>query len=263
MIDLHSHVLPGIDDGAADLDEALAMARAAAADGVTTVVATPHADTHQPRSDVAARVLALQAELDAAGIALRLLPGVEIALSPDVPERLRDGTLLTLAGSRYALIELPFNVMPPHVDRVLYEVQLAGFTPLMAHVERYRYVQSALERLDEWCERGAVLQVTAGSLRGDFGSRPRAAAAAIARGAWPAVLASDAHDSRHRRPELAFTRALVAALADEARAAELLDAGPAAIVEDRPFPRPVPRRRDEPSDEPGPLSRLFQRLLGR
>ena len=263
MIDLHSHILAGIDDGAADLDESLAMARLAVADGIEVLAATPHADVHRPRSEVAARVGELQAELDAQGVPLRLLPGVEIALTPDVPARLADRTLPTLAGSRYALIELPFNVLPPHVGQVLFDVQMAGFTPVMAHVERYRYVQDAPERLREWADRGVVLQVNASSLRGDFGAGPRRAAETVVRGAWPAVLASDSHDSRRRRPELAFARALVEALAGPARVAELLDTGPAAIVANQPFPTPAPRSASHgPDRPPGPLGRLLRRVMG-
>jgi protein-tyrosine phosphatase len=263
VIDLHSHILPGVDDGAADLQDALSMAFFAAADGVETLVATPHASAERPRADLAARVADLQAALDAESLPLRVLTGAEIALSPGVPAKLADRLLPTLAGSRYALVELPFAVLPPHVDQVLFEMQLAGFTPVMAHVERYRYVQSSIERLQEWSARGVILQVNASSLRGDFGPRPREAAEAIVRRAWPAVLASDAHDTLRRRPELAFARALVAALAGDARAADLLDAGPAAILADRPFPAPTPRPPDPPSDTPGPLGRLIRRVLGR
>jgi protein-tyrosine phosphatase len=267
VIDLHAHILPALDDGAADLDESLAMAATAVADGITTLLATPHADVHRPRADVAARVLELQGELDARGVRLRLLPGAEIALSPDVPARLADRTLTTLAGSRYALVELPFNVMPPHVDQVLFDVQMAGFTPVMAHVERYRFVQGALDRLADWCDCGVILQVNASSLRGDFGAGPRRAAEAVVRSAWPAVLASDAHDSRRRRPELGFARPLVEALTDAARAAELLDAGPAAIVADQAFPTPTARapggEYDSSSTALAGIPALLRRLLGR
>jgi protein-tyrosine phosphatase len=263
VIDLHSHILPGVDDGAADLQDALSMAFFAAADGVETLVATPHASAERPRPDIADLVAELQAALDAESLPLRILPGAEIALSPGVAAKLAARLLPTLAGSRYALVELPFAVLPPNVEQVLFDVQLAGFTPIMAHVERYRYVQSSIERLAEWSERGVILQVNASSLRGDFGPRPREAAEAIVRRAWPAVLASDAHDSLRRRPELAFARALVTALAGEARAAELLDVGPAAIVADQPFPAPTPRSPDVPTDTGGPLGRLIRRVLRR
>jgi protein-tyrosine phosphatase len=264
VIDLHTHVLPGADDGAADLDESLSMAETAVADGIGTLVATPHADASRPRGDVGARVLELQAELDARGVALQIVPGAEIALTPDVPRLLADRTLPTLAGSRYALVELPFSVMPPHVDQVLFDLQLAGFVPVLAHVERYRFVQGALERLQDWSAHGVILQVNASSLRGDFGPGPRRAAEAVVRSDWPAVLASDSHDSRRRRPELAFAHALVSALADGERAGELLRAGPAAILADRAFPTPAPRSSgEEHGGAQGPLARLFRRLSGR
>lgn len=237
------------------------MARAAVADGIAALAATPHAGPHRPQPNLAERVAELQAALDAHEIALRLLVGAEIALSPDVTARLSDRTLPTLAGSRYALVELPFNLLPPNVDQTLYEMQLAGFTPVMAHVERYRFVHGSPERLAEWAERGVILQLNAGSLRGDFGSSPRRVAEEVVGNDWPAILASDAHDSRRRKPQLAFARALAIGLADEARAAELLDAGPAAIASNLPFPTPAPR---SPAgalvDGPGPLGRLLRRL---
>jgi protein-tyrosine phosphatase len=263
VIDLHTHVLPGIDDGAADLEDAVAMARLAVDDGILVLVATPHANVGRPHADVAERVAELQAALDAAAVKLRVLPGAEIALSPDVPARLSDRTLPTLAGSRYVLVELPFNVAPPNVEQTLFEIQVAGFVPVMAHAERYRYTQGTPERLAEWCQRGSILQVNAGSLRGDFGPGSRRAAEEVVRRGWPAVLASDAHESRRRRPELAFARALVAEMADAARAVELLEAGPDAIVADQPFPTPVPRSSMQAADDGGRIQRFVRRLLDR
>ncbi|RDV84794.1 tyrosine-protein phosphatase [Ammonifex thiophilus] len=140
MIDIHTHILPGLDDGAEDLEEALSMARLALADGVTALVATPHVirgSFFPSRQEILETVSLLNERLAEQGLPLRVLPGAEYRLEPDLPERLAKGELVPLNDAgRYLLVELPSTFVPPYAERVLYELQLQGVTPILAHPER-------------------------------------------------------------------------------------------------------------------------------
>jgi protein-tyrosine phosphatase len=247
VIDLHAHILPAIDDGPTTMVGSYEMALLAVEDGRRTIVATPHVSAERPWPDLERRVDSLREALAAEGLDLEVLPGGEIALSPPVPALLADRVLPTLNRTRYALIELAFEVPPPRLERQLFDLQVAGLVPILAHVERYRYAQREPGRLDDWCARGAVLQIDAASLRGDFGARARQAAEHVVRRALPAVVATDAHDAADRSPYLAFARAIVASLAGAGRATELFDEGPRAVLTDRPFPAPARAFESDPS----------------
>jgi protein-tyrosine phosphatase len=264
VIDLHSHILPGLDDGPTTLVGSYEIALMAEEDGTRVIAATPHTTVARPHADLSRRVEELQSALADEGLAIKVVPGAEIMLAPGVAVRLADRTLPTLNGTRYALIELDFDVPPPTLERNLFDIELAGFSPVIAHVERYRFVQREPRRLDDWCAHGAVLQVTAGSLRGDFGARAQRAAAHVARAALPAIVASDAHDGGARPPGIAFARELISALAGPSRAAEMVDGGPAAILADRPFPEPAAAPSDQADDQSGGgLLRRLAASLGR
>ena len=240
MIDLHTHILPGIDDGARTLDDALEMARAFVADGVTTVAATPHVRDDYPTSaDVMLRAVdELRGALEEAGIPLSLLPGAELAV--DRMARLEEHELrrLTLAGSgHYVLVETPYHGWPPELAESLLELRFAGFTPVLAHPERNADVQRAPLLLAPLVHGGTLVQVTAASLDGRLGVAPRQAALHLIATGLAHMLASDAH-----MPEVREAGMLSAAdaLADPALAGWLASDVPRAVVEGRSVP-PRPR----------------------
>ena len=240
MIDLHTHILPGIDDGARTLDDALEMARAFVADGVTTVAATPHVRDDYPTSaDVMlGAVDELRGALEEARIPLTVLPGAELAV--DRLARLDDDELrrLTLAGSgHYVLVETPYYGWPPEVAEQLLELRLAGFTPVLAHPERNAEVQGAPSLLAPLVHGGTLVQVTAASLDGRLGAPTRQTAFHLVAAGLAHMIASDAHMPDVRA---AGMRSAADALEDAALAGWLASDVPRALVDGHTVP-PRPR----------------------
>jgi protein-tyrosine phosphatase len=236
VIDLHTHILPGIDDGAQTLEDALDMARAFVADGVTTIAATPHVRDDYPTSADTMRLAvdALRKALGEEGIPLTLLPGAEIAV--DRIERLDAGELsrLTLAGSgRYVLVETPYYGWPVEVAEQLLRLRMAGFIPVLAHPERNPEVQRTPSLLAPLVQGGTLVQVTAASLDGRLGARSRETAFHLAAIGSAHLVASDAHTPDIRA---AGMRSAAEAIADEALAKWLTEEVPRALVEGRDVP---------------------------
>lgn len=199
MIDLHSHILPGMDDGARDLEESLRMADLAVRSGVTAMVATPHCAGDRTE-EVRESLVYLRSGLKSAGIPLRVYAGMEIFGSDRTALMLRQGKLLTLAGSRYPLVEFDFESDGERETEVLQSVLQAGYVPLVAHPERYRYVRENPELINLWKRMGCLFQVNRGSLLGRFGPGARAMAMELTGRGFATVVASDAHSASRRTP---------------------------------------------------------------
>ena len=244
MIDLHSHILPGVDDGVTTLEEARALACAALADGATAIAATPHVRDDFPTS--AARmeegVAALRQDFAQEGIGLEVLTGGELSLERlpllDADELRR----FTLAGSgRYVLVEFPYTGWPLALESALHDLGAAGLTALLAHPERNRAVQEQPQRLERAIGAGALVQVTASSVDGRGGTAARTAARQLLELGFVHVVASDAHSPAVREAGLA---AAAAAVGDPELAAHLVQEVPAAIVAGAAIPGlSRPRRR--------------------
>jgi protein-tyrosine phosphatase len=235
MIDLHAHVLPGVDDGARDLAEALDMLRLAQAAGTKVVCATPHAhgpslDVPRERAEAAHR--ALEAAAREAGIAVEVRLAAETWFRPDLPDLAREGRLATFSSGprRYALVEFPPTHVPPEAEETLFSLLLEGVHPVIAHPERNPSFWATPERAARMRERGVLLQVTAGSLTGLFRRESQACARALFRLGAVDLLASDAH-RRDRRPPGLLDAGRVAARWGGSRAFErLTEAVPDAIL---------------------------------
>lgn len=253
MIDLHSHILHGLDDGARSLDESLAMARMAAADGISVMAATPHspastASLSYAPADVQARTERLAAALEDEGIPLRLVAGTEISFEGGMAAKLDRGRLLTYAGTRTVLLEPPWGRLPEHFGAAVFSLQVAGYRVLLAHPERLPDVQENPNLLIPLIERGVLVQLTAQALTGGQGEFMRSVAETLLTHGMVHVLASDAHGPPPRRPAaLAPGRARAAALIGEEAARALVLDTPRAILEDRPVhppaPQPAPQHR--------------------
>jgi protein-tyrosine phosphatase len=222
MIDTHCHVLPGVDDGPVTMAEAVAMCFASAADGVEVVIATPH-QRHQmwPNRDGAA-ITALVGELQReVGDRPRIVAGAEIRVDSELLADLdafEASGLLSLAGSRYLLLEFP-NAGGPEPRPLLHELLVAGWRPILAHAERVPRWTESPEALAELVELGAYVQVTAGSVLGRFGRRARSCCTWLFDRNLVHFLGSDAHDTEERPPGLslaheAITRGWGASMAD-------------------------------------------------
>ncbi len=232
MIDLHCHLLPGLDDGARDLEEAVAMATMAVADGIRGVVATPHyfRGGYMPQTAaVAAAAEELRAALGKAGVKLRLYCGMEAYLAPELASMAVAGEVLTLGESgRYLLVELPFAEVPIHAGYSLGRLLGKGFVPVLAHPERTAGLK--VEVLRDWVEQGALVQLNAGSLGGVFGRSVKRFAWEILRAGLGHCVASDAHSARARLPRLSPARKLVAQVGGEEAAELLFAVNPALVV---------------------------------
>lgn len=234
MIDLHCHILPGIDDGAPDLATSLAMARLAVADGITTIACTPHIYPglyENTAAGIRAAIKALQAELDNAGIALRLVEGADVHLAPDLLENLRADLIPTLNGSRYLLLEPPHHVAPPRFEEQVFKLLSHGYVPLITHPERLTWIEDNYPIFLRVAKAGAWLQITAGALTGRFGKRPRYWAQKLIDEGPVHIIASDAHSVHRRPPLLAEAQALAARQVGAAEAWAMVRDRPRALIE--------------------------------
>lgn len=213
MIDIHCHLLPGIDDGPPTLDAALELARALVADGVTHVVCTPHVFPgrfENRRSSIEEEFNAFQQTLAAENLPLQLDWAGEVRLSPEALDLLARGEVPLLGqrhGGRHVLLELPDGQIPLGTDRFVGLLLAKGLQPVIAHPERNRAVMDNPQRLAPFMTLGCQVQATAGSLVGQFGSKAQAAAQALLDAGWVHAVASDAHNLGGRRPRMADARA--------------------------------------------------------
>lgn len=206
MIDIHAHILPDIDDGAKNENESLAMAKIAVLDGITKIIATPHVIAglyENQKPDIIQLVKDLNALLALENIPLEILPGAEYRLEPELPDKLQKGELLTLGNSaNYLLVELPDTFVPEYTEAVLYQIQLQGVIPIIAHPERNSVLAQNPVSLKQFIDKGMKAQVTTGSITGNFGSRAQKAGLYFIKQGLIHLAASDAHRSKGRTPEL-------------------------------------------------------------
>jgi len=235
LIDLHCHLLPGADDGAKNLDTSLEMARLAVADGITVTACTPHIlpsvyDNEGPA--IKAAVALLQQALAIAGIPLRLISGADVHIYPNLVPGLRESRIATLNTSRYFLLELPHHVVPPHLEGHIFGLQTAGYVPILTHPERLSWIDSHYSLIRRIVNNGVWLQLTAGSLTGRFGRRPRYWAERMLDEGLCHVLATDAHNTTTRAPFLAEGRAAAAKRLGEHEATNLVSTRAQGVIDD-------------------------------
>ena len=237
MLDLHVHVLPGIDDGPRTLEDALALAQALADDGIEHIVATPH--IYPGVFDNSATRIGevfdeFQSAVSDAGIALTMTWAAEVRICPEILDWIEARRLPMLNGSLVgpstALIELPDGQIPVGTDKLMGMMLERGITPLMAHPERNKAVMEQPTRLEALRRLGCKFQVTAGSLLGDFGSRAQTTAQKLLEAGWVDVIATDAHNRSSRRPRMGAARAWLVEHFDEALALRLTKTQPTDIA---------------------------------
>ncbi len=236
FVDIHCHLLPGIDDGSKSWDESLEMARIAVADGTETIVVTPHqlgAFRHNGGAEVRDRTAELQRVLADHDIPLRVLPGADVRIETDMIAKLRAGDVLTLADHRlHVLLELPHELYFP-LEPVLDQLHTAGMVGILSHPERNQGLLKKPSLLEPLVEYGCLMQVTAGSLLGTFGPESRELSERMLESGLVHFVATDAHGCRSRRPLMQRAFARVVELAGEATAIELCCRNPAAVAEGR------------------------------
>ena len=242
MIDLHAHVLPGLDDGPRTASSALALLRQMADQGVTTVVATPHMRDGRYNVSVAQmnrEVERLNQAVADEEVPITVLPGGEVALVPELAELVRDGDVPSLGSiGRFVLVEMPFQNIPPGLRRALFEVQLQGVTPILAHPERSFPVQRVPSILEPLVQAGALVQVNAASVVGKGGRESERTALRLLDRGLVHVIASDAHEAKERPCYLGAARDRLIKLVGAEEAYRLVRDRPMRILEGRPFAQP-------------------------
>ena len=250
MIDIHSHILPGIDDGSKSWDMTLAMCRLAVQDGITHIVTTPHADdTYTYSRD---RVREILNELSQkVGDRLAFSIGCDFHLSFDnIEDAIAHPQRYTIAAKQYLLVELSDYGMPPQVSDGLFKLQSAGVVPIITHPERNAILQRGPERVLEWVDAGCLVQVTACAVTGLWGPVARRVGMWLLEHNALHVLATDAHDDKNRPPILSEARDAVSKQFGSDVARALVLDNPAAIVAGQPLPIPrhVPSRDTETNE---------------
>jgi protein-tyrosine phosphatase len=244
VIDLHSHVLPGLDDGARTLEDSCELARTALRDGITIVAATPHVRPDYPTTadQMEAGVEAVRDALAEASVDVEVVPGGEIALDALPTLSREDLARFTLGASgRYLLVEFPYGGWPLDLEQRVFELLASGLTPVLAHPERSRDVQDDPRRLERAVAGGALVQITAAAVDGRLGRSPRATATRLVELGLVHVLASDAHTPDIRAVGLTSA---CRRIGDDALARWLVDDAPTAILAGDDLPeRPAGRRR--------------------
>lgn len=234
MIDLHCHILPGIDDGAPDLSVSLKMAAAFVADGVQVVACTPHILPglyHNTGPQIRQATQALQQELDAHGVPLRLVTGADVHIVPDLVAGLKSGRLLSLADSRYVLVEPPHHVAPVRMEDLFFNLLVAGYVPILTHPERLTWLKSHYPAVQRLVQSGVWIQITAGSLTGAFGRTAQYWAERMLDEGSVHILATDAHDDQRRPPILGKAREIVAKRVGEREALNMVMTRPNGILQ--------------------------------
>ncbi|MDO6562854.1 capsular biosynthesis protein [Amphritea sp. 1_MG-2023] len=236
MIDLHNHILPGIDDGPGTLDESLALARTAVSDGIKHMVVTPH--IHPGRYDnqiatIEPVLQRLQAALIEHSIPLTLTMGAELRISAEMISMIPSGHVPFLGewqGQKVLLLELPHNHIPPGSDQLIRWLKSQNIIPMIAHPERNKEIINNIDKINPFIEQGCLLQVTAMSVAGRFGDSAYTIAKELLARDWVTVLATDAHNLAHRPPILSEGVQAAAEIIGEAAAYRLVNDTPEQIV---------------------------------
>jgi len=262
MIDIHCHILPGIDDGPSTMDESVEMCRAASADGIRAIVATPHF-SHSLRlvhtTGIRRLVRELNRHLKNAGVPLTILPGTEAPVVPELHEYLAKGEILTINDSkRYLLVEFHPHVMPLNWDKFFLSLMEKAVVPVIAHPERNEWFIRNIAALYSAVKNGVLVQITAMSITGQFGEEIRAFASRLLEHNLVHAIATDAHSSAHRPPVLSAAVSAASEIIGAERAMELVGKIPQAITEGAPLSVPEPvKMQMETTTEKKWVRRLF------
>lgn len=233
MIDLHSHILPGIDDGAKTTEDSLVMARIAVDNGTTVIVATPHVIEGRwlPEWSTIMRLCAeLSSELKKKNIALTIVPGAEVALNMDILDLIAGPGPYCINDGRYMLVELPATHIPQYTDEFFFTLQARGISPILAHPERHPDIARNPELIIEWVNKGILMQVNGPSLVGKMGDRAMQTAEVLLNSNLVHFFGSDTHGPRSRTPLLTGAVEKSIAFVGEEKTREILLANPLSII---------------------------------
>jgi protein-tyrosine phosphatase len=232
-IDIHSHILPGIDDGAKDFSTSMKMLRTAFKDGAEQIIATPHnkPGRHNAGAERMASLIAeLEKQLKDEGIPLKLYPGNEFYYRAGLTEEIMEGKGLTMAGTSFVLTEFSPMDDYDYIRNGIYSLVAFGYRPILAHVERYSKINGRTDRVEDLTEMGCYIQVNAGSVMGDLGFGTKLFTRKLLREGLLHFIASDAHDTGNRPPKLSACASYVEKKYGKAYALELFYENPMHVI---------------------------------
>jgi len=241
MVDIHSHILPGVDDGPESMEESIQMLINSVESGVDTVVATSHllpGEYMKPTSLINQLTQELQENAKQENILIKIVKGRECYLTPEIYDYEKDPKNLSINNKKYLLTEMPFGEIPDYVNEMIFELQVKGIVPIIAHVERYFDVISNPNRILELIHSGCIIQVNAGSFFGKYGQKAKATAKILMEHKMIHVIASDMHSSNSLTLGEAFTE--IENMVGKEEATKLFEVRPRAIVEGKTFSIPEP-----------------------
>lgn len=225
-VDIHSHILPHLDDGAVDMDQSIEMLRIAEREGITHMIATPHYKSGRFRADSAEVLMTLQElqeEASEAGIHIKLYPGTEIFYHSDLEQRLEQGHLHTLNDTEYLLVEFsPFEAYG-YIRNAADDILSMGYHPVLAHVERYECLLGHADKIQELKDMGCGIQVNAGSVAGDYGFAAKRFTGALLKKQLIDYLGTDAHNTGKRSPFMGKCAKIICRKCGEHYAEQILE----------------------------------------
>jgi protein-tyrosine phosphatase len=243
LIDLHAHILPGIDDGPQSLEDSLEMARLAVADGITTLVATPHLfrrksvdlEALNTPDAIHQAVERFNQQLSEEDIDLTVLPGCEVPLFPDIIKFIDKGRILTLNdGQRYVCLEMPDTVIPPATEDIIFQLSSRGLTPIITHPERNPVFYDMPDKFRRLISLGCLAQITARSLTRGFGWGVARFTKKLVREGLVTIMATDAHSVAHRPPVMSLALKKLRKIVGENRAWDMVATIPERIIRGEP-----------------------------
>ena len=258
MIDLHCHILPGIDDGSPDIEESIRMACIAYDDGISTIVATPHTMNGifvNERDLILKETEKFQNILNTEKIDILILPGSDVHVNHNLLELINQGKAMTVNDTgKYLLLEFPHQLVPPRIPELVFELKLHGITPIFTHPERNAAIQGDLNIILRLVEQGALTQITANSLTGEFGPMAYKTSIEMLKHNLSHIIASDAHSSKIRSPKLSHAIHKASEIIVQERAETMVTTIPQAIIDGKGI-----------NDLPDPITpqkSLFKRIFG-
>jgi len=248
MIDLHAHILPGLDDGPQTLAESIKMCRIACEDGIEKIVATPHTKNgvyQNSREEILKAVTELNNNLKNLNIPIHIYPGSDIRIDTDIFDLIDDNQLLTVNDNkRYIMIEFSEYIIPPQMEEWIFKLKLKKITPIFTHPERNMIIQKDLDIAYRLVENGGLIQITAMSLTNDWGKSVKKCADELVKARLVHIIASDAHSPIKRPPILSRALAVASELiGDEIEAKKLVTTIPQAIIDGTVYYPPDPVRK--------------------
>ena len=262
MIDIHTHIIDGVDDGAKDMASSLALLRMAAESGTTDIIATPHiieGAEHAEWALIKEKTEDLNRNAKDASIPIRVYAGAELEMNWDILSLLKTGHEdYCLAGSRYVLVELPANSLPRYAEEFLYEVQIKELIPIIAHPERHPYLAKHPRILHQWVKNGALIQCNVGSVTGKFGLEVKNYVELLLKNNMVHFLGSDAHSVEHRHTDTSAGMEILAKKVSPETLKAITCTNPRAIITDTYLDVDIPKELNLPEENgKGFFSRFF------